>query len=319
MNTTVQALQALYVKLGGSLTDTYDNIADGATVADYATIPDMVDAIAQISKAENLINSVSNDDNGKVLTVVDGAAEFAEPETNTFIVTYTTNGADEHADISCDKTAAEIYAAYESGKTITARLEGAEPTAEPTIVMHLFIISLISGQNVIAFTASGDSGPQFNGITVSHAGDDNGNDQITISNTVLANEQDVRNVEDCIVSYSYQAGNISTHNNDLLAMFTALQGINTIRAVLNGMPDADGRDYFALQSYSYVEDSDSESGDITSLTHTVIFASFIPTVTGAKMRFITQTVVTNAPTLHEAIDIVSQSATYEEKDIPITP
>lgn len=31
------------------------------------------------------------------------------------------------------------------------------------------------------------------------------------------------------------------------------------------------------------------------------------------------TVVTNAPTHHEAVDIVSQSATYEEKDIPITP
>lgn len=316
MNTTVQALQALYVKLGGSLTDTYDNIADGATVADYATLPDMVDAIAQISKAENLINSVSNDDNGKVLTVVDGAAEFAEPETNTFIVTYTTDGADEHADISCDKTASEIYAAYESGKTITARVEG----IGPTLIMHLFVISSISGQNVISFTASGDSESQFIGVNVEHAGDDNGDDQITIRKIGLANEQDVRNIEDCIVSYSYQAGNISTRNNDLLRMFTALEETNTIRAVLGGMQDADGRDYFALQSYSYVEDSDSETGDITSVTHTVIFASFTPTVAGAKMRFITQTVVTDAPTYEDYyFNIVSQSATYEEKDISITP
>lgn len=311
MNTTVQALQALYVKLGGSLTDTYDNIADGATVADYATIPDMVDAIAQISKAENLINSVSNDDNGKVLTVVDGAAEFAEPGTDTFIVTYT---ADEHADISCDKTASEIYAAYESGKTITAQLED----MMTQVVMHLFAVASISGQNVITFSALGESRHQFAGVGVLHVGDDNGNDQITISNIKLANEQDVRNAEDCIVGYDYVAGNISTQNNDLLKMFTALQGTNTIRAVLDGMQDANGDDYFALQSYSNVEDSDSESGDITSVTHTVIFASFIPTVAGAKMRFITQTVVTNAPT-YEAFDIVSQSATYEEKDIPITP
>lgn len=312
MNTTVQALQALYVKLGGSLTDTYDNIADGATVADYATIPDMVDAIAQISKAENLINSVSNDDNGKVLTVVDGTAEFAEPGTNTFIATYT---ADEHADISCDKTAAEIYAAYESGKTITAQLTDVTGV---TIVIHLFSVASISGQNVISFSALGETGHQFAGLGVLHVGDDNGNDQITISNIKLANEQDVRNAEDCIVSYSYQAGNISTHNNDLLKMFTALQGTNTIRAALEGMQDANGNNYFALQSYSNVEDSDSESGDITSVTHTAIFASFTPAVAGAKMRFITQTVVTNAPT-YEAFDIVSQSATYEEKDIPITP
>ena len=279
MNTTVQALQALYVKLGGSLTDTYDNIADGATVADYATIPDMVDAIAQIS--------------------------------NTFIVTYT---ADEHADISCDKTASEIYAAYESGKTITAQLEN----MELTIVMHLFTIASISGQNVISFSALGESGPRFAGVGVLHVGDDNGNDQITMSNIRLANEQDVRNAEDCIVSYSYQAGNISTRNNDLLKMLTALQETNTIRAVLEEMPDVNGEDYFALQSYSNVEDSDSESGDITSVTHTIIFASFTPAVAGAKMRFITQTVVTNAPT-NEAFDIVSQSATYEEKDLPITP
>lgn len=309
MNTTVQALQALYVKLGGSLTDTYDNIADGATVADYATIPDMVDAIAQISKAENLINSVSNDDNGKVLTVVDGAAEFAEPGTNTFIATYTTDGMDEHAHISCDKTASEIYAAYESGKTITAQLTGV--TGAP-VVMHLFTIASFSGQNSIGFDAIGEHGSGFVGINVLfHVGDDNGNDQIFIRTIRLA-------AEDCIVSYRYQAGNISTSNNNLLRMFTALQGTNTIRAVLDGMRDATGEDYFALQSYSNVEDSDSESGDITSVTHTVIFASFTPTVTGAKIRFITQTVVTNAPT-YEAFDIVSQSATYEEKDIPITP
>lgn len=313
MNTTVQALQALYVKLGGSLTDTYDNIADGATVADYATLPDMVDAIAQISKAENLINSVSNDDNGKVLTVVDGAAEFAEPETNTFIVTYTADGADEHADISCDKTASEIYAAYESGKTITARVE----RIGSTLIMHLVVISSISGQNVISFTASGDSESQFVGVSLVHTGDDNGDDQIFIRTIRLANEQDVRNVEDCIVSYSYQAGNISTRNNDLLEMFTALQGTNTIRALVMGMQETDV-DYFTLQSYSYVADNDPESGDITSVTHTVIFASFTPAVAGAKMRFITQTVVTNAPT-YEAFDIVSQSATYDEKDIPITP
>lgn len=181
MNTTVQALQALYVRLGGSLTDTYDNIADGATVADYATIPDMVDAIAQISKAENLINSVSNDDNGKVLTVVDGAAEFAEPETNTFVVNY---AEDEDENISCDKTAAEIYAAYESGKTITATV----PRAGATVVMRLFAITSIQGQIMISLSAFGESVSGFLGISVLHAGDDNGNEQITLSDIKLSNQ-----------------------------------------------------------------------------------------------------------------------------------
>lgn len=316
MNTTVQALQALYVKLGGSLTDTYDNIADGATVADYATIPDMVDAIAQISKAENLINSVSKDDNGKVLTVVDGAAEFAEPETNTFVVNY---AEDEDKNISCDKTAAEIYAAYESGKTITARMNG----EAASVVMRLYLIHSFPGQTMIVFSAVGLSGndPTTSRgmmLAVFHFSNDDDNDQITINHIEMPSQQDIENVKDCIVHYNYEGGNISTVNHDLREMFSALDGVNTIRAVCSGMQNEGGADYFALQSYSNVEDIDPETGDITSVTHTVIFASFIPTVAGAKMRFITQTVVTNAPT-YEALDIVSQSATYEEKDIPITP
>lgn len=83
MNTTVQALQALYVKLGGSLTDTYDDIANGATVADYATIPDMVDAIA-------------------------------ESATSGMIVTFTASG----GTYSADKTLSEITEAWTSTKNV---------------------------------------------------------------------------------------------------------------------------------------------------------------------------------------------------------
>lgn len=83
MNTTVQALQALYVKLGGSLTDTYDDIANGATVADYATIPDMVDAIAKSA-------------------------------TSGMIVTFTASG----GTYSADKTLSEITEAWTSTKNV---------------------------------------------------------------------------------------------------------------------------------------------------------------------------------------------------------
>ena len=47
MNTTVKALLGLYVKLGGSLTDTYEGIADGATVGNYTLIPDCIEACTQ--------------------------------------------------------------------------------------------------------------------------------------------------------------------------------------------------------------------------------------------------------------------------------
>lgn len=47
MNTTVKSLQDLYVKMGGSLTDTYEGISDGAAVGNYTTIPDMIEAVTQ--------------------------------------------------------------------------------------------------------------------------------------------------------------------------------------------------------------------------------------------------------------------------------
>lgn len=47
MDTTVQALKNLYVAMGGELTDTYEDIADGASVANYVVTPDVINAIAK--------------------------------------------------------------------------------------------------------------------------------------------------------------------------------------------------------------------------------------------------------------------------------
>lgn len=52
MDNTITALQTLYVALGGALTDTYENIADGAPVANLVIIPDMINAIAEHIKAD---------------------------------------------------------------------------------------------------------------------------------------------------------------------------------------------------------------------------------------------------------------------------
>lgn len=82
MMTTVEALKALYVALGGQLTDTYDSVAGGIAVSDYVLIPDCIQAITQVvttaTKAE--LPAVTSDDNGSVLKVVDG--EWAVGEDN---------------------------------------------------------------------------------------------------------------------------------------------------------------------------------------------------------------------------------------------
>ena len=65
MDTTVMALQNLYVALGGELTDTYEGIADGAPVSDMVIIPDVINAIAQkVTTTTAADNSDSGDDSG---------------------------------------------------------------------------------------------------------------------------------------------------------------------------------------------------------------------------------------------------------------
>lgn len=82
MINTVEALQALYVKLGGELTDTYENIANGVAVSDYTVIPDVIEAITQKAGSGggsgSSLPAVTSDDNSKLLTVVNGAWDKAD-------------------------------------------------------------------------------------------------------------------------------------------------------------------------------------------------------------------------------------------------
>ena len=72
MGNNVKALQELYVTLGGELTDTYEDIADGVPVSDITTIAEMIQAVGKKAGAKEL-PAVTETDNGKVLTVVNGA------------------------------------------------------------------------------------------------------------------------------------------------------------------------------------------------------------------------------------------------------
>ena len=71
----VESLQALYVAFGGALTDTYDNICNGEPVSNYTLSADVIAAIAQVVSggSDAALPEVTAEDNGKVLTVVDGA------------------------------------------------------------------------------------------------------------------------------------------------------------------------------------------------------------------------------------------------------
>ena len=82
MTSTIEALQALYVAMGGELTDTYDDIANGEAVSNYVTIPDMINAISEVKADEQPeIPAVTASDNGSVLKVVDGEWAIGEDAT----------------------------------------------------------------------------------------------------------------------------------------------------------------------------------------------------------------------------------------------
>ena len=69
MDNNITALQGLYVALGGDISD----------VENITTIPEMINAIATVvPTSASLLPEVTADDDGKVLTVVDGAWAAAE-------------------------------------------------------------------------------------------------------------------------------------------------------------------------------------------------------------------------------------------------
>lgn len=83
MINTIEALQGLYVALGGELSD----------VANVTTIPEMLTAISTVAAAgASELPAVKSADNGNVLTVVSGKWAKAAPVTELPAVTAADNG-----------------------------------------------------------------------------------------------------------------------------------------------------------------------------------------------------------------------------------
>ena len=84
MDNTIDALRKLYVALGGDADD----------VADLVIIPDLINAIAALiaSGATAELPAVTNEDNGKVLTVSSGKWTKAAVPTELPAVTADDNG-----------------------------------------------------------------------------------------------------------------------------------------------------------------------------------------------------------------------------------
>ena len=76
----LSALKALYVAVGGELTDTHSGINGSVTVANYTLLADVIAAIAAKITAGSMkeLPSVTSTNNGQVLTVVTGEWKAAD-------------------------------------------------------------------------------------------------------------------------------------------------------------------------------------------------------------------------------------------------
>lgn len=115
MKTTVKALQDYYVEKGGQLAD----------VADITTIPDMIDAITALGGGGSSLPAVTSDDNGKLLTVVEGAWDKATPSggasTVVFNATFGSFDTGSKINLSDSKTVKDIRDAIATGAIVVIR------------------------------------------------------------------------------------------------------------------------------------------------------------------------------------------------------
>ena len=158
MKTNVEALKALYLKLGGSLTDTYSDIAGGIPVGEYDLISDCILACAKkggggsitidTNPTEGSANAVSS---GGVYTALSGkqatltfddeptmlsdnpvksngiAVELAK-KTAKLEVQFTVDMA--HGTVSTLTSIADIYAAYNANKVVVGKVDFGNGFAE---------------------------------------------------------------------------------------------------------------------------------------------------------------------------------------------
>lgn len=177
--TTVTELKALYVKLGGNAADVATIQTDAemiekikevaipaelpsVTSEDNGDVLTVVDGAWGKAEAGSSLPDVTAEDNGDVLTVVEGAWAKATPSENVEIFEGTASNVDSTITLSNNKTNADIATAYSNGKIVEILIR---QTGNNEIIMHYqlgrksgndfkFFSLYYSGSDIYAYFAS---------------------------------------------------------------------------------------------------------------------------------------------------------------------
>lgn len=114
----VEALKTLYVKLGGSLTDTYSDIAGGVPVSEYDLIADCILACSKKASSGGGSSLPAAGADGNVLTADNGEWVSAAPASDDFVLTAELTIGDTFEVSNPSKTLAECLAAKNAGKNV---------------------------------------------------------------------------------------------------------------------------------------------------------------------------------------------------------
>ena len=116
--TISQALRKLFTAKGGS-----------ASTVKNKSVAGIINEIAKIAGEDSALPAVTADDNGDVLTVVEGEWGKAAPSAGgVMVVTFSAAMEDDELVITADKTLSELLEALEDGMICEGRLATAEAT-----------------------------------------------------------------------------------------------------------------------------------------------------------------------------------------------
>ena len=146
--TITDALQKVFLKLGGNVQDIQDN----KTVTDY------VDDLGEVLESLAELPGVTSSDNGKILKVVDGKWNKADASgggIEFFDVNYTkaTYGEDVHGSI--DKTFYELVAAFKANKIIRLKIGDTPQYISDVTFSNISMIPVSTSNDLIAFVGRG--------------------------------------------------------------------------------------------------------------------------------------------------------------------